>query len=137
MPDPNEGRKEACRTYLEQTKLLTALASAFLLAPAALLGFLRPATGEPASSGEWLLVAAGEFFLVSSIVLGYVVAGSLAGSQHDGNYDVYRPATRVASLAQLTSLLFGIACLMMLGYAVLQPSGSPRLPAGPEVSRDR
>ena len=40
--DPNlDGKKEACKTYIEQTKLLVTLASAFIFAPAVLIPLFK------------------------------------------------------------------------------------------------
>jgi len=36
-----ENRKEACKTYIEQTKLLVTLASVFLMAPAAFFSLMN------------------------------------------------------------------------------------------------
>src|SRR5687768_5236714 len=108
----SDGKKEACKTYIEQTKLLVTLASAFLLAPAAVIGFVR--TGLAASPIEWQLAMGAEGCLILSVILGYVVLASLVGSQFDETYDVYRPATRFFSLAQLASLFTAMALLALL-----------------------
>jgi len=53
-----EGKKEACKTYLEQTKLLVTLASAFLFAPAALIGILKDKPlGLTNAQLTWFIIA--------------------------------------------------------------------------------
>jgi hypothetical protein len=116
----NEHRKEACRTYLEQTKLLVALASALLIGPAAIFGFVRPETGVGASRWEWWLVLLTETALVLSVLSGYVVFATIVGSQEKGDYDVYRPATRWASLVQLGLLACAMLMLALLTSAMIQ-----------------
>lgn len=66
------GGQEVCRTFIEQTKLLVTLASAFVVAPAAVLAFsqLRFA---------WLIVF-GEALFILSVLAGYVALGAVAGS---------------------------------------------------------
>jgi hypothetical protein len=51
---------------------------------------------------------------VSSVVLGYLTLGALAGSQDRGEYDVYRPATRNLSLASLITYLIGLGVFVVL-----------------------
>jgi len=107
-----QDRVEACKTYIEQTKLLVTLASAFVVAPAAAvaldsnkLAALQPFTG-------WIVM--GECALVLSVLGGYVVLGSVAGSQHKGTFDVYRTATRVSSLLQLGLYLWGLSAFVFV-----------------------
>lgn len=111
-----DGRKEACKTYLEQTKLLVTLSSAFLFAPATLVVVLkdRRAAGLTYYDVGWFI--AGEAFFVVSVLLGYVALGSLAGSQDSGKFDVYRQATRYASLAQFAFYVLGLC--VFIGLAV-------------------
>lgn len=106
--DPKlEGKKEACKTYIEQTKLLVTLASAFLFAPAVLIPLLKDAVRIDSALATGLLVSEGAF--VASIFLGYVVLGTVAGSQSDGTFNVYRFATRFYSLMQIVTYLCGMA----------------------------
>jgi hypothetical protein len=99
-------RIEACKTYIEQTKLLVTLASAFVVAPAAIVALeakrldsLRP---------HLCLVLAAECAFVASVLAAYFVLGSLAGSQHKGTFNVYRPFTMLASVIQLVAYLGGL-----------------------------
>src|SRR3954463_794881 len=96
QPTVPEGRKEACKTYLEQTKLLVALASAFLFAPPGLVAILKDRQGAGAKYVHVGLFITSEALFVLSVLLGYVVLGSLAGSQDREDFDIYRPATRFA-----------------------------------------
>ena len=108
-----DNRKEACRTYVEQTRLLVTLASAFVLAPAAAIALVRPPGGVEVSSAEWWLFVGSNSLIISSILCGYAVLGSIAGSQHSGTFNVFRPATRVLSLVQMGLYLLGVIALAL------------------------
>src|SRR5579872_3513387 len=94
----SEGKKEAVKTYLEQTKLLVTLSSAFILAPAGLVAVLKERTSVGLTNSQlfWFVVA--EIFFIASVLAGYVVLGTIAGYQHADRFDVYRKATRYSSL---------------------------------------
>ena len=96
-----EGQKEAIRTYIEQTKLLVTLASAFLFAPAAFIGIMKDRTASGLDKTQLYWFIASEVLFIISVLAGYVVLGTLTGSQAAGTFDVFRPATRCFSLAQL------------------------------------
>jgi hypothetical protein len=116
-----EDKKEACGTYIEQTKLLVALASAFLVAPAAFLGLIRGEKGATtiiSSNLRWLTLS--ETMFVASVLFGYVVLGCISGSQDDGTYDVYRRETRISSFVQLGLYLLGLIFFIALVYGVVQ-----------------
>jgi hypothetical protein len=98
-------RQEACKTFIEQTKLLTSLASAFIIAPAVVSNFLK-------ASLIWPIIAA-ELLFVVSVLAGYIALGAIAGSQHRGNPDVHRPAVRLWGLTQFIAYLGGIG---LFGY---------------------
>lgn len=106
--DPRlDGRKEACKTYIEQIKLLVTLASAFLFAPAAIFGlFDKNSYVERGLVGGFV---GAEIAFVLSVLSGYIALGSVSGSQDAGTFDVFRPATRGWSLAQFAFYLVGIA----------------------------
>ncbi len=112
--DPLAHKKAACATYIEQTKLLVTLASAFLVAPAGLAAFLkdRPAAGLGSLSLGLFLST--EALFVLSVLSGYIVLGTIAGSQDSGSYDVYRPATRIASLIQLAAYVVALGVFVVL-----------------------
>jgi hypothetical protein len=115
MSSSIDDRKEACKTYIEQTKLLVALASAFIIAPVALFAFARNDKGLPIiRSQELHLILSADVVFVLSVLLGYIVLGAVAGSQNDGSYNVYRPATRLFSILQLMSYLAGLILFALL-----------------------
>jgi hypothetical protein len=114
-----EGKKEACKTYIEQTKLLVTLSSAFLFAPAGLVAILK----DTAQAGigqwgiRWFIIA--ELLFVGSVLMGYVVLGTLAGSQNSNSFDVFRTATRVTFLMQFFFYIFGLLVFMLLGVSLI------------------
>ncbi len=107
-PKAPEGKKDACGTYVEQTKLLVTLASVFVVAPAALIPLFQGDKGLQARLHVSGLLWAERLF-IASVFLGYVVLGTIAGSQDQGTYNVYRPATRYVSFAQILAYLGGLA----------------------------
>lgn len=111
--DPAANRKAACETYVEQTKLLVTLASAFLVAPPSFVALLKDHGTAGLAQLSLGMFLATESLLVASVLLGYVVLGSLAGSQHDGSYDVYRPATRITSLLQFGCYVVALALFVL------------------------
>jgi hypothetical protein len=116
----SEAKKEACKTYLEQTKLLVTLASAFLFAPAALVGILKDKTQVGLTNAQiiWFIVA--EVFFILSVLAGYIVLGSVTGSQHSGEFNVFRPATRCFSLLQFGFYLAGLIVFIGLALAFVK-----------------
>jgi hypothetical protein len=115
-----EGKKEATKTYLEQTKLLVTLASAFLFAPAGLIGILKDRTQAGITKAEVSWLVAAEICFIVSVLSGYVALGSLAGSQDSGDFDVYRPATRRSSLIQFVSYVLGLVLFIILAIVVVK-----------------
>lgn len=105
-------RLEACKTYIEQTKLLVTLASAFVVAPVAIVAL--DATRLEALRPHVCAVLSAESLFVLSVLAGYFVLGSLAGSQHNGTFNVYRSFTMIASLIQLSAYLVGLVALVWL-----------------------
>jgi hypothetical protein len=130
---PDDG-KEACKTYVEQTKLLVTLASGFILAPPALLSIIG--ANDPmlafsvADTGRFV---ATESLFVLSVLMGYLTLGSISGSQDEGEYDVYRTATLRLSRLQILFYLIGLGVFAWLVLArfstpakeVAYPSRSP------------
>jgi hypothetical protein len=112
----DEGRKEAVKTYVEQTKLLVALASAFLIAPPALVAIFKDGSliSITPAKGRWLMGA--EIGFVVSVIAGYIVLASIAGRQHAGEFNVYRPVTRWFSIIQFLFYLLGL--IVFLGVAI-------------------
>jgi hypothetical protein len=115
----NEGRKEATKTYVEQTKLLVTLASAFLFAPPALVGILkdRPVIHITPAQFRWLVAA--EICFIVSVLAGYIVLATIAGWQHLGRFDVYRCATQFWSLVQFFTYLIGLIVFLGLAIALI------------------
>ena len=118
-PPVNDGPREAVKTYLEQTKLLVSLASAFVLAPAAALPFIGNSSAVPAHS-KFLCLVGGEILFVVSILFGYLVLGSIAGSQHLNSFDVYRPATKWLSRLQIGSYLLGLIFFLVFLLGIIK-----------------
>jgi hypothetical protein len=109
-----EGKAEALKTFVEQTKLIVTLASGFIVAPAAAVSWFKSSEQNHSVHISIPLFLAAEIMLISSVVAGYIVLGSIAGSQHSGKFDVYRPATRISSLLQVALYLGGVLCFVLL-----------------------
>lgn len=110
----SDGQKEACKTYIEQTKLLVTLASAFLFAPVGLIAILKEKTIVGLDQCSLKLFIIVEVLFVCSVLSGYIVLGSLAGSQHEGKFNVYRSATRWLSLFQFGLYIIGLILFVKL-----------------------
>jgi hypothetical protein len=122
MPSSNpdvENRKEACKTYVEQTKLLVTLASAFIVVPPTALGLFKSSASVKLSENSYISFLFSEASLVLSVILGYLALGSIAGSQDDGSFNVYRPATRIFSIMQIALYLSGVIIFLILVKQVL------------------
>jgi hypothetical protein len=115
------GPQEAVNTYIEQTKLLVSLASAFILAPAAALPFIGNTATIP-SHAKFLFLVWGEVLFVLSILAGYFVLGTIAGSQHLNKFDVYRAGTKWFSRIQIGFYVLGLVffLIFLLGVIHLQ-----------------
>jgi hypothetical protein len=113
------GPLEACKTYIEQTKLLVSLSSAFVVAPAAVAPFLAGKQQALVASHflHQLVLAEGGF--VTSVFMGYIVLATIAGMQHNDICDVHRKATRISSLLQIFSYLFGLVYFVIFLKSVL------------------
>lgn len=109
-----DNKKAACETYIEQTKLLVTLASAFLLAPAGLVALVRPEKPNGLNRQDIIVFIVAEALFILSVLLGYVVLGTIAGSQDEGKFDVYRKATMICSLLQLASYISGLGIFVYL-----------------------
>ena len=103
--DTADHKKYAVEKYLEQVKVLTALATTLLLSPNLIVALKKPTESgalailelKPQLKG--VLLTANIAFLVS-ILLTYLIYSSIVGSAHAGEYNVDRPATRLFSLLQ-------------------------------------
>jgi hypothetical protein len=114
-----DGAKEAVKTYIEQTKLLVTLSSAFVLAPPGAVAVFKDWTtiGLSRRLLTWFLVADGLF--IFSILMGYAVLGTLAGYQHLNQFNVHRPATRWCSLLQFFAYFIGLAVFIYFAFSLV------------------
>lgn len=113
------GPVEACKTYIEQTKLLVALASAFVVAPAALIPLLSVTRSLPTTSSFVTPLLLSEAAFILSVLAGYFVLATIAGSQHRNLFDVYRPATRWFSILQIVVYVAGLVLFVWFLGVVL------------------
>jgi hypothetical protein len=120
-----DARKEAVKTYIEQTKLLVTLSSAFVLAPAGVVAVFKDRVAVALSPFQlaWFVIA--DLLFIVSVLMGYVVLGTIAGYQHLNRFDVHRTATRYSSLVQIVSYLAGLAVFMFFAFALVS---SPVVP---------
>jgi hypothetical protein len=123
-PPATEGRKEACKTYIEQTNLLVTLASAFLFAPAGLIAIAKDRPDQFGSVDAWLFIGV-EALFVLSVLSGYVTLGALTGSQDAEKFDVFDWAVRGWSLAQFALYVLGIVVFIVLAARTLLESANP------------
>ena len=114
----SDGPKEAVKTYIEQTKLLVTLASAFILAPAGLVAVLKDRVAAGLTAPQLVGFVVAEVLFITSVLAGYVVLGSIAGYQAANRYDVFRPATRCSSLVQIGTYLLGLGVFILLAYGL-------------------
>lgn len=119
LPIVPDSKKEACKTYLEQTKLLVTLASAFLFAPAGLVTILKDKGTAKITHMQIGWFIAVEVCFILSVLAGYVVLGSLAGSQDDNSFNVFRPATRLFSLLQFITYVVGLSLFITLALMLV------------------
>jgi hypothetical protein len=103
-----DGPRDACTTYIDQTKLLVTLASAFVVAPAAVIPFFAGQGRITAVASSVRNLIGAESAFVLSVLAGYFVLATIAGSQHKTIYNVYRPMTMFLSLAQIFSYVAGL-----------------------------
>jgi hypothetical protein len=115
----NEGKKEAVKTYVEQTKLLVALASAFLVAPPALVALLKGGSVVLLTPAKVLWLIGAEIAFIISVISGYIVLASIAGWQNLGRFDVNRPATKWWSIIQFFTYLPGLLAFLGVAMALI------------------
>lgn len=99
----DSSKNDACKTYLEQTKLLVTLSSAFIIAPVFFI--------EKIPFFNWHMILM-ELFFVSSVLAGYVVFGTISGTQYKGEFNVYNTATFCFSWAQIILFISGLFLLI-------------------------
>jgi hypothetical protein len=114
-----EGQKAAVATYMEATKLLVTLSSAFLFAPAGLVALLKDGKELKISTEQIGSFLWAEGLFIASVLAGYVVMSSIAGYQRHGTHDIMRPATRFFSLAQIGFYIGGLVVFALLGRDLL------------------
>lgn len=95
-------KNDACKTYLEQTKLLVTLASAFIIAPAIFI--------EKIDIFNWLSVFM-ELCFILSVFTGYIVFGTISGTQYKGEFNVYNKGTTWFSRIQIGFFILGLIFL--------------------------
>lgn len=122
MPE-SDPKRFAVEKYLEQVKVLTALATTLLLTPNVVLVIAgseatRGALDQALPSWRSVALHANVAFLVA-IGLTYFIYSSLVGQAHEGEFDVYRPMTRLLSLLQFGALVWGCVALLRLLTAML------------------
>jgi hypothetical protein len=96
-----------------------------VLAPAGVVAVFkdRVAVGLSPSQLAWFVIA--DLLFIVSVLMGYVVLGTIAGYQHLNRFDVHRTATRYSSLVQIVSYLAGLAVFMFFAFALVS---SPVVP---------
>ncbi len=122
MTSHNAGHhKDSVKTYIEQTKVLISLASAFVVAPAAAVVLI--------SSANLTLFLVSEGAFVLSVLCGYVVFSTISGQQFKNNYNVYNCLTRCASWLQLVAFLagLGVFCWMIFDAGSAEDDGQPTI----------
>jgi len=116
----NRDRKFAVEKYLEQVKILTALATALLISPNVFL-LIRQVNSQTAqileNAVKFLLIA--NIAFIVSIILTYFIYSSVVGKVNAGIYDVDRPATRVFSLLQLAGIIVGCVSLLIFFFKII------------------
>lgn len=110
---PGNAAKDAVDKYLEQIRLVTALASALFISPSLVQVGIRLTTNAVISTTDkWLLITSNILFLVA-ILLTYFVYSSVVGNVQAGIYAINRPATKWFSIAQFAALMFGCIALVI------------------------
>lgn len=114
-----EDKKFAIEKYLDQVKILTALATALLISPNAFLVIRKANSGVLLvfESAKKFLLAANISFIIA-VVMTYFIYSSIVGNINKGIYDVYRPATRIFSLIQLIGIIVGCVSLLFFFFKI-------------------
>jgi hypothetical protein len=82
-----------------------------------LIGILKDRGTAGVTGWELRLFIAAEVCFILSVLAGYVVLGSLTGSQYDGHFDVYRPTTFWVSRFQFATYVIGL--IVFIGLALV------------------
>ena len=119
-----EHKKEAVKLYLEQVKILTAIATALFISPGFVIAFLNFETEANHSfqSSNLALIAgiSSSMFLVA-ILLTYFIYSSLVGRINVGEYNLERKATMRLSIAQFICVIIG--CVLYLIFICVLING--------------
>lgn len=118
-------KNDACKTYLEQTKLLVTLASAFIIAPAVFI--------EKIDIFNWQSICM-EVCFILSVFTGYIVFGTISGTQYKGDFNVYNKGTTWFSRIQIGFFILGLI-LLIINFT--STSSKPTIkPKPPETNTD-
>jgi len=117
---PSDGAKEACKTFIDQTKLLVTLASAFIVAPAAMVTLFKGTASLTVTRELVHAFIGAESSFVLSVFLGYWVLATIAGTQYTNEYNLYRPATRLFSILQILAYVVGLGIFMKFMLLILE-----------------
>jgi hypothetical protein len=123
-----DGAKEAVKTYIEQTKLLVTLSSAFVLAPPSAVAVFKDWTTVGLSRRLLALFLIADGLFIFSILMGYTVLGTIAGYQHLNQFSVHRPATRWCSLLQFFAYLSGLGVFIYFAFSLVTAPVNPAKP---------
>lgn len=119
----DEDKKYSVEVFLSQTKILTTLATTFLIAPYVVFNkwsFIRNETFLCLDIYIYVIISS-IFFLIS-ILMTYFIYSSISGNADRGVYDVYRAATRFFSILQFSTLILG--SLILLPFIIIIIKGS-------------
>lgn len=112
-------KKDAVEKYLDQVKILTALATALLITPS----LVEFATKKQLTPLEvWLLIVADGLFL-AAIVLTYFVYSPIVGGMIHKQYDIR--SAQGCSIAQFVCLCVGCILLLLLFLLVFLGDSKP------------
>jgi hypothetical protein len=114
----NDYQKLTIDKYLDQVKVLTALATTLLITPNLLLTVLSDETIRQeleAGLPSWRLVLSlTNIAFLLAILLTYFIYSSIVGLLAVSEADIYRPATRIFSILQFLFLTLGCVGLVVL-----------------------
>jgi hypothetical protein len=119
----NDFQKQTIDKYLDQVKVLTALATTFLITPNLLLTILgneKIKQGLDSSLSSWrLILSLTNIAFVLAILSTYFIYSSIVGMLAESEANIYRPATRFFSLLQFLFLILGCIGLVVILAKIL------------------
>jgi len=104
----NEDKKFIVEKYLDQVKILTALASALFITPSLLQFIVKITTNKSLDTSTvklWFLLSNISFLIV--VILTYFIYSSVVCFMKKGEFDIERPLTRCFSIVQFGILVIG------------------------------